>query len=118
MASIDMINKRLGDGDRVEMTRSEWFALCEYWREVSAHSNEASSLRDELDRVKRVSRPLWIAARHVRDQMDRAIDSAVRANAHVALEKVRNWRIALDCAMQVRISDLPAGHRAHSEFRR
>lgn len=118
MASIDMINTRLGDGDTVTMTREEWQALCEFWRGVSAHSNEASSLRDELDRVKRVSRPLWIAARRVRDQMDRAINSAVRADAHVALEKVRDWRIALDCAMRVRISDLPAGHRAHSEFRR
>ena len=118
MASIDMINKRLGDGDTVTMTKEEWLALCEFWHGVSVHSNETSALRHELERVQRISRPLWRAARRVRDQMERALSTATVADAHIARGRVEDWLIDLDCAMKVKISDLPAGHRAHTEFRR
>lgn len=110
-STIGEIDKHFAAGaETVTLTRAKWDGIQEISKGYSANHFELRKAQREADRVKRISRPVWRAARIVAEQMRRAMSYAASKNAHVALSKVEDWEMRLRHSMDVSWQDLPANH--------
>jgi hypothetical protein len=72
--TIAEIKKLSEDGaESVTLTRAEWEALWEVARGYCANALEVGRAQREMERVQRISRPVWVACRVVSGQIRRAL---------------------------------------------
>ena len=117
-STLDQIAERFAQGDRAELTKDEWNWLAKAWADRSRLQSENHILRTELERVRRIARPLWRAARRVQKEMRGEISAAVVTHRHILPERVGGWSIDLDMVLDIDVRDAPPGHRKHLEFKR
>jgi hypothetical protein len=110
--TIAEIEKLFADGaESVTLTRAEWKAIREISKQYSANGLEVARAQREMERVKRISRPVWRACQIVASQMRRSMEGRHLANPPViAVARVEDWEMRLRHSMDVSWSDLPANH--------
>ena len=74
-----------------------------------ANGTDVVGTRREIERVKRISRPVWRACKVVTEQM-RAAMSASAVSGFVRVQKVQDWEMRLRHSMDVSWADLLANH--------
>jgi hypothetical protein len=111
-STIAEVDKLFAAGaDSVTLTRAEWEAICAISDQYSANGLEVSRAKREMERVKRVSRPVWRACKIVAAQMRRSMEGRHLANPPVvAITRVRDWEMWLRHSMDVSWEDLPQNH--------
>jgi len=109
---------RFASADRAELTRSEWEWLSQAFQDNIRLGSECSRLRAELERVRRIGRPLWRAAARVRQRMRGALERAPGAFERVPRCDVVEWERQLRHAMTLDTKDAPPGHPLHSAHHR
>ena len=67
-------------GGAVTLTRAEWEGIQEISKGYFANGIEIRQAKREMERVKRISRPVWRACKIVSSQMRRATESSARAH--------------------------------------
>jgi hypothetical protein len=110
--TIAEVDKLFAAGaDSVTLTRAEWEAICEISDQDSANGLEVSRAKREMERVKRISKPVWWACKIVAAQMRRSMEGRHLANPPVvAMTSVRDWEMRLRHSMDVSWEDLPQNH--------
>jgi hypothetical protein len=111
-STIAEVDKLFAAGaDSVTLTRAEWEGIQEVSKGYHANGTEVSNAKREMERVKRISRPVWRACKVVAAQMRTAMEGRHMAKAPViALVRVRDWEMRLRHSMDVAWADLPANH--------
>lgn len=99
------IADRFADADRAELTKDEWEWLAQAWTDRDRLHSENHTLRTELERVRRIARPLWRTAKKVQREMEGEISAAVVTRRHILPEQVGAWRIDLNMALDIDIHD-------------
>jgi len=112
------IADRFAAAERAELTKAEWEWLAQAWKDRSRIDSENHTLRTELERVRRIARPLWRTAKKVQKEMQNEISAAVVTRRHILPQQVGAWSIDLNIVLDVDISDAPAGLRKQREYRR
>ncbi len=93
-----------GGADSVTLTRKEWEQIQAIDIGYFATGCQLRKAEGEIERVKRIARPLWRACTRVALQM--------RGCACMASQyQVRDWEIRLRLATEVDWHDLPANKR-------
>ena len=110
--TIAEVDKLFAAGaESVTLTRDDWNAIQEVSKGYFANGLEVSTAKREMERVKRISRPVWRACKIVAAQMRSAMEGRHMAEPPViALTRVRDWEIRLRHSMDVSWQDLPANH--------
>jgi len=93
----------------VTLTRAEWEAIHTICKGYSANHLEVSRARREMERVKRISKPVWRACKVVAAQMRNEMSYAYRSG-QVPAGRIFDWEMRLRHSMDVSWSDLPANH--------
>jgi hypothetical protein len=88
-STIAEVDKLFAAGaESVTLARAEWEAIQILSKAYIANGVDVANTRREIERVKRISRPVWRASRIVSAQVQRAMEYATSAKGHVALSKV------------------------------
>jgi hypothetical protein len=105
----DEIADRFADATRGELTKDEWEWLVKAWADRSRLESENHILRMELERVRRIARPLWRTARRIHREMQSEISAAVETRRHILPERVGSWTISTSSWHQrpLRVSRTP-----------
>ena len=111
-STIAEVDKLFAAGaESVTLTCAEWSSIQEIAKTYAANGLEVSRAQREVERVKRISRPVWRACKSVAAQMRRAMEGRHLAKPPVvALSRVQDWEMRLRHSMDVSWSDLPANH--------
>jgi hypothetical protein len=111
-STIAEVNKLFAAGaELVMLSRDDWNAIQEVSKGYFANGLEVGRAQREIERIKRISRPVWRACKAVAMQMRSAIEGRHIAKPPVvALTRVRNWEMRLRHSMDVSWQDLPANH--------
>jgi hypothetical protein len=117
-SKFDEIADRFANASCAELTKDEWEWLAKAWTDRSRLESENLVLRTELERVRRIARPLWRTARRVHREMQSEISTAVVTRRHILPEQVGSWTVDLRLVLDIDVRDAPAGHRKHREFKR
>jgi hypothetical protein len=106
MQSIREIEAHFAGGaESVTLTRKEWEGIQEIDIGYFATGCQLGAAEREIERVKRIARPLWRACKRVALQM--------RGCACMASQyQVRDWELRLRLATEVDWHDLPMDKRA------
>jgi len=99
------------DAESVTLTRAEWEAIQDVSKGYFANGIEVSRAQREMERVKRISRPVWRACKAVAAQMRSGMEGRHMAKPPViALVRVRDWEMRLRHSMDVSWQGLPENH--------
>jgi hypothetical protein len=111
-STIAEVDKLFAAGaESVTLTRTEWEAIQAISEEYAANGLEVSRAKREMERVKRISRPVWRACKIVAAQMRRSMEGRHLAYPPVvAMMRVRDWEMRLRHSMDVSWADLPQNH--------
>jgi hypothetical protein len=74
-----------------------------------ASRTEVHQAQREMERVKRISKPVWRACKVVAAQMRNEMSYAYRSG-HVPAGRIFDWEMRLRHSMDVGWSDLPQNH--------
>jgi hypothetical protein len=118
-STIAEIDKLFAAGaEWVTMTRAEWEAIQEISKGYFANHVEVSQAKREMDRVKRISKPVWRACKVVAAQMRQEMSYAYRSG-QVPAGRIFDWEMRIRHSMDVSWSDLPENHpKRMSDWRR
>ena len=111
-STIAEVDKLFAEGaEAVTLTRAQWEAIQEVSKGYFANGLEVGQAKREMERVKRISRPVWVACKIVASQMRRAMEgSYAKPSVIVARSRLQDWEMRLRHSMDVSWSDLPANH--------
>lgn len=117
MPSAAEIERHFASGaESITLTRVEWEAFYAHQQTFAATGLELRKAQAEIERVKRVARPLWLAVVRVRRGMAQAFERCPRRAERIPRCDVEDWERVLRHAQDVDWQDLPAGHRKHGTF--
>jgi hypothetical protein len=109
-STIAEVDKLFAAGaETVTLTRAEWEAIQDILKGYSANHLDVSHARREMERVKRISKPVWRACKVVAAQMRQEMSYAYRSG-QVPAGRLFDWEMRLRHSMDVSWSDLPATH--------
>jgi hypothetical protein len=109
-STIAEVDKLFAAGaDAVALTRAEWDSIQEISKGYSANHLEVSRAQREVERIKRISKPVWRACKVVAAQMRQEMSYAYRSG-QVPAGRLFDWEMRLRHSMDVSWSDLPATH--------
>jgi hypothetical protein len=109
-STIAEVDKLFAEGvESVTLTRAEWEAIQAISKGYSANHLEVSRARREMERVKRISKPVWRACKVVAAQMRDEMSYAYRSG-QVPAGRLFDWEMRLRHSMDVSWSDLPQNH--------
>jgi hypothetical protein len=101
----------MAGAEDVTLTHAEWEAIQEVTKGYCANGLEVFRARREMERVKRISRPVWRACQIVASQMRRSMEGRHVANLPViAMARVEDWEMRLRHSMDVSWADLQVDH--------
>lgn len=110
-STIAEVGKLFAAGaESVTLTHAEWDAIQEISKGYFANGLEASNAKDEMERVKRIARPLWRACKTVSRHMQSAMSGKQDKVVMVSYSRMQDWEMRLRHSMDVSWSDLPANH--------
>ena len=111
-STIAEVDKLFAAGaESVTLTRAEWDGMQEVSKGYFANALQVSNAKRQMERVKRISRPVWRACKVVAMQMRSAMEGRHTAKPPViALVRVRDWEMRLRHSMDVSWQDLPTDH--------
>jgi hypothetical protein len=118
-STIADVDKLFAAGaESVTLTRAEWEAIQEVQKGYRAKATEVSSAKREVERITRISKPVWRACKVVAAQMRDEMSYAYRSK-QVPAGRIFDWEMRLRHSMDVGWSDLPATHpRRMADWRR
>jgi hypothetical protein len=109
-STIAEVDKLFAAGaESVTLTRAEWESMQEISKGYFANRVEVSQAKRELDRVKRISKPVWRACKVVAVQMRHEMSYAYRSG-QVPAGRIFDWEMRLRHSMDVSRQDLPQNH--------
>ena len=108
--TIAEIDKLFAAGaETVTPTRAEWEAIQEVSKGYSANHLDVSRARREMERMTRISKPVWRACNVVAVQMRHEMSYAYRSG-QVPAARIFDWEMRLSHSMDVSRLDLPETH--------
>jgi hypothetical protein len=109
-STIAEVDKLFAAGaESVTLTRAETESIQEVSKGYFANRVEVSQAKREMDRVKRISKPVWRACKAVAAQMRKEMSDAYRSG-QVPAARIFDWEMRLRHSMDVSWSDLPTTH--------
>lgn len=119
MPSAAEIERHFASGaETFTFTRAEWEAFYAHARTYAATGRELRQAQAEVERMKRIARPLWRAIARVRRDMAKAFDRCPGRAERIPRGDVEEWARILRWAQDVDWHDLPAGHRNAASYHR
>lgn len=119
MPSAAEIERHFAYGaETITLTRAEWEAFYAQQQTFAATGLEVRKAQAEIERVKRVARPLWRAIVRVRRSMAKTFERCPGRAERIPRCDVEEWERLLRHAQDVDWQDLPAGHRKVAMYRR
>ena len=107
IAGID--NLYAAGAETVTLTRAEWEAIQEIRKGYRASGTDVSNAKREVERITRISKPVWRACKVVAAQMRQEMSYAYRSG-RVPAGRIFDWEMRLRHSMDVSWSDLPENH--------
>lgn len=109
-STIAEVDKLFADGaETVTLTRAEWESMQTISKGYSANHLEVSRAQREVERIKRISKPVWrackVVAAQMRDEMSYAYWSG-----QVPAARIFDWEMRLRHSMDASWSYLPENH--------
>lgn len=98
-----------GGAESVTLTRAEWEAIQELSKSYHGNGTEVSRAKREVERIMRISKPVWRACKAVAAQMRQEMSYAYRTR-QVPAGRIFDWEMRLRHSMDVSWADLPANH--------
>lgn len=108
--TIAEVDKLFAAGaETVALTRAEWGAIQEVQKSYRANGTDVSNAKREVERIRRVSKPVCRACKVVAAQMRNEMSYAYRSG-QVPAGRIFDWEMRLRHSMDVSWSDLPENH--------
>ena len=108
--TIAEVDKLFAAGaEAVKLTRAEWEAIQEVQKGYRASGTDVSNAKREVERITRISKPVWRACKVVAAQMRQEMSYAYRSG-QVPAGRIFDWEMRLRHSMDVGWSDLPLTH--------
>jgi hypothetical protein len=95
--------------DAVTLTRAEWEEMQEVSKGYHANGTQVAHAKREVERIARISKPVWRACKVVAAQMRDEMSYAYRLGL-VPTGRLFHWEMRLRHSMDVTWSDLSENH--------